>query len=129
MENQIGIPNQPRKPLSAITLILIGVAVTVLILVIAVISTSKKAEEVVLEQSVLNPLSSSDSAFEVYRTNFIEGCKDGGGNTAYCNCNIEYLEDNYSKERIIDFSVKYYKDKVIPEEMIKAVVNCMSFYK
>jgi hypothetical protein len=122
MENQ-------KKPLSAITLILIGVAISVLLLVVAIVSTDKKAKEVVLEQNVIDAISSSDSAFKVYRTSFIEGCKEGGGNTAYCNCNIKYLEDNYSKERIIDFSVKYYKDKVIPQEMIDAVVNCLSLYK
>jgi len=122
MENQ-------KKPLSAITLILIGVAISVLLLVIAIVSTEKKAKEVVFEQNVFDALSSSDSAFEVYRVSFLEGCKEGGGNSAYCNCNIEYFEDNYSKERIVDFSVKYSEDKVIPQEMINAVVNCLSLYK
>jgi hypothetical protein len=63
-----------------------------------------------------------------FRSNFMEGCVGEAGLEAYdyCDCALDYLDDNYSNKVIIRESMKMVENKYYePEIMNEAIEACL----
>jgi hypothetical protein len=66
---------------------------------------------------------------QAYRDGYMEGCNEDGTQKKYCECTVNYLEDNYSVDAVVDMSIEYSEDSsVMPEMVKKAAMACIDLY-
>jgi hypothetical protein len=63
-----------------------------------------------------------------FKDAYMKSCSENG-QYDYCLCTINYLDDNYSNERLFDMSTQFAKDEKMTPEMSNAISSCMNTYQ
>lgn len=60
-----------------------------------------------------------------YKRNFINECiKSEGASYSYCTCAIDYLQERYSYDQLVEIDSRYSRTNVIPTELNDAIESC-----
>lgn len=71
----------------------------------------------------------SDGVLNTFGENFVVGCIDEGGNTEFCTCAYNYLDENMTDAEMLELSIETLQDEdYISDEMIEAVKACLHLY-
>lgn len=60
---------------------------------------------------------------------FLGGCNEDGESFQFCNCAIEYLEDYYGRDKILDWASKMNTSDFWPVEFDEAIDYCTMVYE
>jgi hypothetical protein len=60
-------------------------------------------------------------------TNFMTGCTSSGGNTNYCRCALDHLEQDYDLAEFADAEQSYKSTGKLPDSMMSAVTDCLHY--
>jgi len=120
-----------NKTISAKTLILGLIIITVVLLIWA---SGKDKEEykptpIPPVDNYIPEISQKDKNWYAFRDAYLEGCEEdsSGGDYAFCECTIDYMEDNYGRNAVINMGVDYIKTGDLGQIMFTAVNECIIF--
>ena len=66
----------------------------------------------------------TDSYWSEYSKGYMEGCKEGNATYAYCSCTLSEMESKYGRAKIVEISLKFKEDKILPKELFNAAAVC-----
>ncbi len=59
--------------------------------------------------------------------NYMSGCTGSGGNTDYCRCTLDHLEQDYDLAAFADAEQSYKTTGKLPDSMMSAVTDCLHY--
>jgi hypothetical protein len=63
----------------------------------------------------------------VVETNFMTGCTGSGGNTSYCRCALDHLEQDYDLGEFAEAEQSFTTTGKLPDSMMNAVRDCVHY--
>lgn len=103
-------------------IIIAFVVIAVVALVISAMNTNKTE----LKLSDVKADEVTDSYWNTYSKAYMDACVSVDENIsyAYCSCTLNEMESKYGRAKVIEISLKFAEDKIMPKELFDAAAVC-----